>query len=231
MLVVFGGDGTILLGAELVRGANVPILGINYGHVGFLAEVDDASQPGVVEAIRDKRIHVDARMTIDVTVTNPHGEITRNWALNEVSVEKCPPARMIETDLAVDGREVSSFKTDGILFATPTGSTGYNFSAGGPIVWPNVEAMMLVPVAAHALFTRPMVTSPNSVLQVRNRAEQALVTCDGRRVITAPAGSTITATKGIEPVLLARLDDAPFSKRLVAKFQLPVEGWRKGEKK
>ncbi|MDY5584658.1 MAG: NAD kinase [Arcanobacterium sp.] len=229
LIVVFGGDGTILQAAEFARGYQVPILGINYGHVGFLAEVDRDSLEVVVEAIVNRSWTVDERMTIDVTVRKPDTSEESGWALNEVSVEKDPPARMIETDLAVDGRGVSSFKCDGVLLSTPTGSTGYNYSAGGPIVWPNVEALVMIPIAAHALFTRPLVTSPESTLEVQIRADDALVTCDGRRVISAPPGSVVTARRGKKPVLLARLNDAPFSARLVAKFKLPVEGWRNSD--
>ena len=228
LVVVVGGDGTILRAAEMVREFAIPILGINYGHVGFLAEVDPSSTPEVVEAIANRAWTVDQRMTIDIQVQLPDGTIYDDWALNEVSIEKAPFSRMIETDLGVDGRPVSSFKTDTVLLSTPTGSTAYNFSAGGPIVWPDVEAIVLTPIAAHALFTRPMVLGPGSQAQVHIRADNAVIWCDGRRVIEAPEGSTVTARKGTHPILLARIDDAPFSERLVVKFHLPVEGWRGG---
>lgn len=226
LIVVIGGDGTILRAAELVRDRSIPIMGINYGHVGFLAEVDPSSQPDVVAAIANREWSVDQRMTIDISVRQPSGEIVKAWALNEASIEKGADSRMIETDIGVDGKPVSSFKTDTVLLATPTGSTAYNFSAGGPIVWPDVEAILLTPIAAHALFTRPMVVGPSSRLDVQIRADAAVVWCDGRRSIPAPVGSTVSAVKGAHPVLLARLNNDPFSERLVKKFHLPVQGWR-----
>lgn len=226
LVVVFGGDGTILHAAEIVREQQTPILGINYGHVGFLAEVDSDSFDEVVRAITDHTWTVDSRMTITVQVTIADGKTSTGWALNEISIEKTPPAKMIETGVAVDGRAVSTFKTDGLVFSTPTGSTAYNFSAGGPIVWPDVEAMTLVPIAAHALFTRPMVVAPDSEIEVYILADDAQISCDGRRIIKAPEGSQIIATRGQTRVNLVRISDAPFSERLVARFRLPVDGWR-----
>ena len=230
LVVVIGGDGTILKAAELVRGMSIPIMGINYGHVGFLAEVDPSSQPEVVAAIKARKWSVEQRMTLDVTVYMPSGEQMTSWALNEISIEKGPGSRMIETDIGVDGRPVSSFKTDSVLLSTPTGSTAYNFSAGGPIVWPDVEAIVLTPVAAHALFTRPMVVGPSSWLEVQIRADDAMLWCDGRRRISAPVGAVVRAQKGEYPVYLARLSSDPFSERLVKKLQLPVHGWRGGNR-
>ncbi|MDD7686499.1 MAG: NAD kinase [Actinomycetaceae bacterium] len=226
LMVVIGGDGTILRAAELVRGLNVPILGINYGHVGFLAEVDPSSQADVVSAIVHSEWTTERRMTIDVTVHRPDGTAVTSWALNEASIEKGSGSRMIETDIGVDGEPVSSFKTDTVLLSTPTGSTAYNFSAGGPIVWPDVEAIVLTPIAAHALFTRPMVLGPHSWLDVQIRTDDALIWCDGRRKMNAPEGSSVHVGKGRHSVLLARLGDAPFSERLVKKLHLPVHGWR-----
>ncbi len=226
LILVFGGDGTVLRGAELGRPAGVPILGINYGHVGFLSEADPDELPGVLSQILDRAWSVEERMTIDVTVTRPDGSTQRSWALNEAAISKDEAARMLEVSIGVDGRELSNFSVDTVLFSSATGSTAYNFSAGGPIVWPNVEGMVLTPIAAHALFTRPLVVGPDSTLELHVQSESALVSCDGRRNLRAPAGSQIRATKGESPVLLARLNDTPFSGRLVTKFQLPVKGWR-----
>ncbi|OQD40414.1 NAD kinase [Trueperella pyogenes] len=227
LLLVLGGDGTILRAAELARPFETPILGINFGHVGFLAEEDPSGFPQVVQAIVERRWTVDSRLTIDVKVTYPDGRTTMDWALNEASIEKGPDVRMIEADIGVDQLGLSSFKADAVVLSTPTGSTAYSFSAGGPIVWPDVEALLLTPIAAHALFARPLVVSKDSTLEVRLRSDNAVVWCDGRRKIEAPEGSFITAVKGTHPVRLARLNDTPFSGRLVRKFHLPVEGWRR----
>lgn len=230
LILVIGGDGTILKAAQIAMPYETPILGINFGHVGFLAEAEPSSLLDVVHAIIEGDWTVDSRLTIDVTVTHPDGHKETGWALNEASIEKGPNARMIETDIGVDGRGLSSFKADAVLLSTPTGSTAYNFSAGGPIVWPDVEALILTPIAAHALFSRPLVVSKSSTLEVGIRSDDAVVWLDGRRRLLAPAGSRIVAVKGEHPARLARLNDSPFSGRLVKKFHLPVEGWRRGAK-
>lgn len=225
IVVVLGGDGTILAATELTRGTEIPIVGINYGHVGFLAEIEPEGLPRVVEQITAREWTLDRRMTIDVDVNLPDGSRTSSWTLNEAALDKRDNP-MIEVSLGVDGRGVSSFACDSVLMATPTGSTAYSFSAGGPVVWPDVEAMLLVPVAAHALFTRPLVVGPDSELQVVVDTGGARLVCDGRRVLPVDEGSLVTARKSEHPVYLARLNDTPFSGRLVKKFHLPVRGWR-----
>lgn len=229
LILVMGGDSTILRGAELGRSTDVPILGINYGHMGFLSEAQPDELPAVVERIAARDWVISERMTIDVHVQRPDGSCIVQWALNEVSVEKAFNSRLIETSIGVDGREISAFKADAVLLSTPTGSTAYNFSAGGPVVWPSVEALLLTPVAAHALFTRPLVVSPYSTLEVRVLRDEAMVSCDSRRRLVAPEGTVITAVRGERPVKLARLNETPFSGRLVARFHLPVRGWRERE--
>ena len=226
LILVVGGDGPILRAAELSRAVGVPILGVNYGHVGFLSEAKPDEAPDVVAQIVERRWGVDPRMTIDIAVSRPDGSVAHDWALNEVAMERDVDSRTFEASIGVDGCELSSFKVDTVLFSTATGSTAYNFSGGGPIVWPDVEAMVLTPVAAHALFTRPLVVGPASRLELHVVDGDARAKCDGRRELMAPAGSSITAVKGSHPVLLARLDDVPFSGRLVDKFKLPVHGWR-----
>ena len=229
LVVVLGGDGTILRAAELARTYDVPLLGVNLGHVGFLAEAEPESLPDVVARVVARDYAVEERMTIDVTVRAPDGREEHSWAINEAAVEKGERARMVEASIGVDGRGLSTFGCDGIILATPTGSTAYAFSGGGPLVWPDVEALLVVPIAAHALFARPMVVGPNSELQVQvlpYEETHSVVWCDGRRRLDAPAGSRIRVRRGTQPVRLARLSQAPFSGRLVAKFNLPVHGWR-----
>lgn len=229
LVLVLGGDGTLLRAAELVRGLDIPLIGVNLGHVGFLAEADPDGLDDVVQRVADRDYTVEERMTIDVEVHTPQGETHSGWAINEATVEKVERSGVIELALGVDGRGVSTFGCDGIVLATPTGSTAYAFSGGGPIVWPDVEALLVVPIAAHALFSRPMVVGPSSGLAVevleRNRLAGE-VWCDGRRRMPAPVGSHIDVRRGAEPVVLARLAQTPFSGRLVAKFNLPVDGWR-----
>lgn len=229
LVLVLGGDGTILRAAEYARGAQVPLLGVNLGHVGFLAEVERDGLDDTVERIVARDYVVEERMTLDVTCHGFDGSAVSSWALNEVAVEKAARERMLETSLSVDGRPISSFGCDGIIVSTPTGSTAYAFSAGGPVMWPSVEAMLVVPNAAHALFARPLVLAPDSsvVIDINPDAEGAgVMWCDGRRHTDLTPGASIEVNKGALPVHLARFNDEPFSTRLVAKLDLPVHGWR-----
>jgi NAD+ kinase len=227
LAVVIGGDGTILRGAALARMARTPLLGINLGHVGFLAEAEWEDLESTVEAIISGRYTVEERLTVDVTVSVNGATTAQGWALNEASIEKLARQRMIEVVVEVNDRPLSRWGCDGVVFATPTGSTAYAFSAGGPVVWPEVEALLLVPISAHALFARPMVASPGSVLAVELLpSSEAVLWCDGRRMVELPAGARVEVCRGQHPILLARLHQAEFTDRLVAKFGLPVSGWR-----
>ena len=229
LVVVFGGDGTLLRAAELARPSRTPLLGVNLGHVGFLAEAEPDDLAATVDRVVARDYAVEERMTIDVAVM-VDGTVTSNgWALNEASVEKASRQRMLEVVIEVDDRPLSRWGCDGVVFATPTGSTAYAFSAGGPVVWPQVDALLLVPISAHALFARPLVTSPRSVLAVEVLSQSdgaGVLWCDGRRMVPLPLGARIEARRGEHPVRLARLHSAPFTDRLVAKFDLPVRGWR-----
>jgi len=229
LVIVLGGDGTILRAAEIVRGTDVPLLGVNLGHVGFLAESEREDLSETVSRALSRDYTVEERMTLDVTVTVDSTIVGRTWALNEATVEKASRERMLEVIIEVDGRPLSSFGCDGVVMSTPTGSTAYSFSAGGPIVWPSVDAMLLVPLSAHSLFARPLVVGPDSVLAVellQRTMGTGVLWCDGRRTADLPVGARIEARRSEVPVRLARLRLAPFTDRLVNKFALPVEGWR-----
>jgi NAD+ kinase len=229
LAVVIGGDGTILRAAELTRESGTPLLGVNLGHVGFLAEAEHDDVEFTIDAIVNRRYTSEERLTVDVSVYRDRELVAQTWALNEASVEKAARERMLEVVVEIDGRPLSRWGCDGVVCATPTGSTAYNFSAGGPIVWPGVEALLMVPISAHALFARPMVVAPTSVLavEVLARTEGAgVLWCDGRRTVDLPPGARIEVRRGRTPVRLVRLHQAPFTDRLVAKFDLPVTGWR-----
>jgi NAD+ kinase len=228
LAVVFGGDGTILRAAELCRGTGTPVLGVNLGHVGFLAEADVEDLQDVVRGVVDRTYTVEDRLTVDVSVTVAGEVVATNWALNEATVEKAARERMLEIVVEIDDRPVSRWGCDGVVCATPTGSTAYNFSAGGPIVWPEVSALLMVPISAHALFARPLVVSPDSTLAIEVVGEQAtgVLWCDGRRAADLPLGARVEVVRGAENVRLARLHQASFADRLVRKFDLPVAGWR-----
>ncbi len=229
LAVVVGGDGSILRGAELTRASGTPVLGVNLGHVGFLAEAEVDDVENVIEAIVSRNWVPEDRLALDVRAFRDGELVTHTFALNEASIEKAARERMIEVVVEIDNRPLSRWGCDGVVLATPTGSTAYNFSAGGPIVWPGVEALLVVPISAHALFARPLVVAPDSLLAVEVIARTdgaGVLWCDGRRAVDLPPGARIEVRRADQPVRLARLHEAPFTDRLVAKFDLPVEGWR-----
>ena len=229
LAVVVGGDGSILRAAEVTWGTGTPVLGVNLGHIGFLAEAEVEHVEDVIDAIVQRRWTPEDRMALDVRAFRDGELVTQTFALNEASIEKAARERMIEVVVEIDNRPLSRWGCDGVVLATPTGSTAYNFSAGGPIVWPTVEALLIVPLSAHALFARPLVVAPDSLLAVEVIARTdgaGVLWCDGRRAVDLPPGARIEVRRADRVVRLARLHQAPFTDRLVAKFDLPVEGWR-----
>jgi NAD+ kinase len=228
LVIGLGGDGTFLRAAELARNANIPVLGMNLGRIGFLAEAETEEIDSVLDHVVARSYGVEERLTLDIAVWVKGEVLARGWALNEASLEKGPRLGVLGVVLEVDGRPVSTFGCDGVLVSTPTGSTAYAFSAGGPILWPDLEALLVVPNNAHALFARPMVTSPDARIAIEIEADghDALVFCDGRREMLVPAGARLEVRRCDASVKWARLDSAPFTDRLVRKFRLPVTGWR-----
>ena len=228
LVLVLGGDGTFLRAADLARNVEIPVLGVNLGRIGFLAEAEAESIDSVLEHVIKRDYVVEERMTLDVAIRVGGELLERGWALNEASLEKGPRLGVLGVVLEVDGRPVSAFGCDGVLVSTPTGSTAYAFSAGGPVLWPDLEAILVVPNNAHALFARPMVTSPAAAIAIEIEAggHDALVFCDGRREMVMPAGGRLEVTRCGTPLKWVRLDSAPFTDRLVRKFRLPVTGWR-----
>lgn len=230
LAIVLGGDGTILRATELVRGCEAPVLGINMGHVGFLAEIDRDDMDHAVRRVIDRDYEVEERLALSVHVEGPDGGVLyETFALNETTVEKASRERMIEIILEIDGQPLSSFGCDGMVVSTPTGSTAYNFSAGGPVIWPSVEAIAVVPLSAHALFAKPLVVSPDAVVAIEMVQESfggGILWCDGRRSHELPPGARVVVRRSPRTVRLARLHPTDFTNRLVRKFQLPVAGWR-----
>ena len=228
LVVVVGGDGTILRAAELAVAVDASLVGVNLGHVGFLAEVEPEDVDQVAAALIRRDWTTEERTILDVSIHLEGEELWRTWALNEASVEKLARERMLSVLLEVDHRPLSQWGCDGVICATPTGSTAYAWSAGGPVVWPDVAAMVVVPLSAHALFARPLVVSPDShvAIDLAGSPSGAIVWCDGRRSALAPPGSRVEVTTAARRLRFARVHPAPFTDRLVAKFDLPVEGWR-----
>ncbi|MDR2381990.1 MAG: NAD kinase [Bifidobacteriaceae bacterium] len=229
LVLVLGGDGTLLRAAELVYNQGTPLLGINLGHLGFLAEREAPELAEAIDQVVAGDFRVEPRATLEVKVIHADGHLWYGWALNEVTLEKVVPQRMVEVTIKVDGQGLSSFGCDGIVIATPTGSTGHAFSGGGPIVWPELKALLVVPLAAHALFNRPLLVPPESTVTVEVHAgsrSEALAACDGRRTAPLDVGARIDVRVGSQTINLVRFGAAPFSERLVRKFDLPVDGWR-----
>jgi NAD+ kinase len=231
LMVVLGGDGTILRGAEWVLASEIPLLGVNLGHIGFLAEAESSEIDSIVQRIVHRSYTVEERFTIEVKLRDCEATETiwSSYAINEVSIEKASRERMLEVLVEVDGRPLSRWACDGMLVATPTGSTAYAFSAGGPVIWPGVDALLVVPLSAHALFARPLVLGPTSTVVVEvidGSQTHGVVWCDGRRSIELRTGMEIEVTRGQHRLRLARLSEAPFTDRLVNKFGLRIEGWR-----
>jgi NAD+ kinase len=228
VVLVLGGDGTFLRAAELARPCRAPLVGVNLGRVGFLAETEPDALPDTVRRVVERAYQVEERLTLDVDVTVGGEVVATDWALNEASVEKTKRERMLEVTLEIDGRPLTSFGCDGVVCASPTGSTAYAFSSGGPVVWPEVQALLVVPTSAHALFARPLVISPASTIAVTvdDSGHDGILGCDGRRTSPVPAGARVEVRRGAEPVRIARMHPRPFTERLVAKFGLPVDGFR-----
>ena len=225
VVVVLGGDGTILRGAEIARGQNIPILGINLGHVGFLAEVEKLSLVEIAASIVAKGFVTENRMVLKYSVVREGAVISAGWALNEVTVER-DGTTMVELFVQIDNRPLSRWGCDGLICSTPTGSTAYAFSAGGPVLWPEIDALVLLPISAHALFARPMVVSPTSEIVVEIESTGALLSGDSLRKLALKAGDQVHITKDASVIKLAHIKPTLFTDRLVAKFKLPVEGWR-----
>jgi len=223
--IVLGGDGTMLRGAEAVRGLDIPLLGVNLGHVGFLAEVEKPSIREVADSVINKTYLIDERMVLAYSVERSGAEIAQGWALNEVTIER-ESTTMVQLFVQIDRRPLSRWGCDGLICATPTGSTAYAFSAGGPVVWPEVEALVLIPISAHALIAKPMVVSPSSEIVIDVESPDASLLGDSLRKFALQEGDRVRITKDSEIVSLAHLKESLFSDRLVAKFKLPVEGWR-----
>jgi NAD+ kinase len=228
LVLALGGDGTLLRAAEQARPLGVGVLGVNLGRMGFLAEADADHIDQVLDAVVDRRYRAVDRMTVDVTVGLDGVGVYTSWALNEISIEKATRERILDVVVEVDGRGLSAYGCDGVLVCTPTGSTAYAFSAGGPVLWPAVQALLVMPLNAHTLFAKAAVVGPDSIVTIHLDPDGhgAVLACDGRRTVSIAAGARVQVRRGSVPVALVRLGDEPFTDRLVRKFDLPVHGWR-----
>lgn len=224
LVLVFGGDGTFLRAAHMARDAGVPLLGVNLGRLGFLSEIEVAGVDPMLDRVAAGDYTVEERMTLRVEVLDPDGEVVgASWALNEASIERTVPQRLIVLEVLIGQRLFVNLPADAVICATPTGSTAYAFSARGPILSPLVDAIVMVPVAAHTLFDRTLVVDPREQLSLRPTGGQnaCVVTTDGRESISVPAGGSVQVARGETPVRMARLGPDDFYGRIRTKFGLP----------
>lgn len=225
LAIVLGGDGTILRAAEVTLTRMIPLLGINLGHVGFLAEVNRPTIKAIAQSIIEKSYVVENRMVLQFEIERNGKVVEKGWALNEVTVER-DATTMVELFVEIDRRPLSHWGCDGVICSTPTGSTAYAFSAGGPVLWPEIEALVLLPISAHALFSRPMVVSPKSEIIITVESAAALLSADALRKIALRVGDSVIIARDERTIQLSHVSATLFTDRLVAKFKLPIEGWR-----
>lgn len=223
LVVSFGGDGTLLRSALVASRADVPVLGVNVGRLGFLTEVEPENVPDTLAAFARGELAVDERIALTAEAEGTEWE-DRQWALNEILVEKRARHRVITIAGAVSGEHVTTFSGDGVIVATPTGSTAYSFSARGPIVSPDAECLLLTPVSPHMVFDRAIVLAPDAevVLEIQGE-EPGILAADGRRSLELPVGSRVRIHRAEHPArLLRRRETESFYAKLRRKFSLPA---------
>jgi NAD+ kinase len=210
LLVVFGGDGTMLDAARAVMrsSADPPLVGVNLGHLGFLTEIGRGDLVPALEAIVDGRLSTETRLVLEGRIERPDGTEASSLALNDIVITRGALSRMIEMDVEVDGQFVCHVKADGLIVATATGSTAYNLSAGGPIVHPSVDALVLTPIAPHALTNRPLVLAADGRIGLRPVIEpqsEIVVTFDGQQGVPLGAGDRVEIGRASRRLRLARV--------------------------
>ncbi len=220
MALSLGGDGTFLETARCVGAMGTPILGINTGHLGFLADGDIADGERVVRAVIGGDCLIEARSVLKATVTGGDGEIDPEmFALNEVAILRHASASMIDVHTCIDSRPLADYRGDGLIVATPTGSTGYNLSVGGPIIDPSAPALSIAPIAPHSLSMRPLVVSDNTVIDITisSRAPSWRLSLDGRW-LTLPLQSGVRITRGDFTINIVHTTGHTFASTLRAKL-------------
>lgn len=228
LVLALGGDGTVLRSAKMAAEADIPLLGVNFGKVGFLAEAETGELETVVSRLLEGDYAVEERTALSVELESAAGETTTSWAFNDIAVEKSEPARMLELFIEIDGSRISRYGCDGVICASPTGSTAHAMSAGGPVVWPDVDALVVVPMNAHALFAKPMVVHSSSEIRIgiESVGTTGVLVADGKLVADLSSNTTVTIRRSRRPVKLVRMSGRSFPSRLVSKLSLPVDGWR-----
>jgi NAD+ kinase len=221
IVVALGGDGTMLRAARVAADRAVPLLGVNLGRLGFLASVDGPELEAALDAVAGGRYSIEERMMLDGRASDePDAEPV--VALNEIAFEKAFPGRMIEVRVGVGTQEVTTFRADGLLVASPTGSTAYSFSAGGPVVQPGLAAMIVCAVAPHTPPGRPLVVGVDEPVTLTAVGGQAVLSADGRVLRDVPEGVSVSVRPHATPLQLVRLDGSSFFERLRTRLFLPV---------
>lgn len=221
-LITFGGDGTLLRGARLLHGREAPILGVNLGRVGFLTTTTRDHLSEALASLASGRYILERRLALHATIISDTGGVrNEQQALNDVALHKSGVARVVRIKLAVDGEELGPYSADGVVIASPTGSTAYSLSAGGPIVAPGVEAMIVTPVCAHTLAVRPVVVPADATVCVEPMspgAEDLLVSYDGQLGTTLAMGDKVYVRRSRTSVLLVRLGGEGYFTRMRQKL-------------
>ena len=222
LVVSVGGDGTLLRAAHMASDAGVPVLGVMVGRLGFLTEVEPAEVPSVLDSFADGELVVEERLTVEAEAEGVPWS-GRQWALNEIMVEKRARQRVISLAVHVGGEYFTTISGDGVIVATPTGSTAYSFAARGPIVHPRVACLILTPVSPHMVFDRPLVLAPDEEVQIEVEGEEpGLLASDGRGALELPVGCRVRIRRSDRPArLLRRAGTESFFARLGRKFSLP----------
>lgn len=226
LVLSVGGDGTFLRAAHVASRTGAPILGVKVGRMGFLTEVEASEAPAVLERVIEGTARIEERLAV-VAESDGTAAFPPQWALNEMIVEKTARHRLIRLSVYVGNVYVTTFSADGVIVATPTGSTAYSFSAGGPIVSPDVACIVVTPIAAHMVFDRSLVLSSDEHVRLEVVGEEpGLLSADGRGSLELPVGASVGIGRAANPARLVRRDDAPAFHALVRdKFDLP-EGER-----
>jgi NAD+ kinase len=224
LAVSLGGDGTMLRAVDLVADDQVPVLGVNLGQLGYLAEIEPPGLPAALEAFLDGRCLLEERMRLAIEVDAPswaEAGPTRYPALNEAVLGKAPTGQIVRLAVEVDGEHFATYSADGVIVATPTGSTAYAWSAGGPIVAPDHAALLLTPVAPHMLFDRTLVLGPTTAVRLVVASDRsATLAVDGRDLGRLEEGDAVTCTAATHPARLVVLEPRSFLTILKAKFDL-----------
>ncbi len=222
LVVSMGGDGTMLRASHQAHSSNALLLGVNFGDLGYLTEVESGEEVDALKRVIDDDYRIEERMMLDCEVRND-GLIEHHVGLNEVLVERSARHRVVRLQVRVDGERLATFNADGVIVATPTGSTAYALSAGGPIISPRAEALLIVPVSPHQMFSRPVVLAPDDVveIQVDDSAPVASLSLDGTLGCKLEPGAVVTARRPPRALRLVRLGGPDFLERLRVKLELP----------